>query len=98
MVLVYPSEQDTAAGRLGKCQLQRGTTQAAESTTAEHLFTVSEATLKLPIGTPVQPGDIATIIHSELMPENEGQTFRLTDLERKTAATAARWNVELVTT
>jgi hypothetical protein len=95
--LIYPTPAQVAEGNPGRCQIQSFTGQAAQPTSAEHRFTVERLTIKLPVGTPVQPGDLVTITRSTMVPNDVGRVFKLVELERKSMPTAARWNVEVVT-
>lgn len=97
MTLIYPTPEQLEAGNPGRCQIQSVSSQATQPNTAEHKFTVEQLIAKLPVGTPVQAGDLLTLLRSTLVPSEVGMVFRLVELERKSMPTAARWSVEVVT-
>lgn len=80
----------------GKCRVQSVRAQAATPEAGGAVFTVERVELQLPFGTALAIGDIATITVS-VSPALVGNKYRVTGLGEKTHATAARFNVEVVT-
>lgn len=80
----------------GKVKLQGARALAGEKNAGGHKFIIENLQLHFPVGTPLQIDDMVTLTASVLDPEQVGLIFRLTEKDRGTYRTAARWNVELV--
>ena len=81
----------------GRCKVQGRLAASTSPLSGEHVFTVEQLMVHLPIAAQSQLDDRVTIMETELDSDLVGLKLRLKDLARGSFRTADRWNVELVT-
>lgn len=82
----------------GACKVQAAGAQSANPVAGGHLFSTLDSRVDFPVEAgPFQVDDVVTITASLLDPLQVGRVFRVTEVLRKSFATAQRCRVEEVT-
>lgn len=83
-------------GARGICKVQSSVPRARDNQDGEARVTIESPQVHLPVGDPVQSGDLVTVVADPIDPLNDGRVYRLSEPSRGTWRTAQRWNVEEV--
>lgn len=82
----------------GACKVQAAGAQGGNPVAGGHLFSTLDSRVDFPVEAgPFQVDDVVTVTASLLDPFSSGRVFRVTEVLRKSFATAQRCKVEEVT-